>query len=63
MATLLEDGRVVDDTFTSRPFCRELVNGAWVEPSNPVSASDLWFGRKLSDAEFRSYIDKSGSPN
>ena len=57
MFVITESGRVLD--FSPEKLL-ELVDGKWVEPKSPVSASEIWEGKELSAAEV-SHRVKSGS--
>ena len=53
---ITESGRVLKFSSDPKAFVRELVNGAWVEPTKPVSFDDDWHARVLTADELRSYI-------
>lgn len=60
---ITESGRIV--MFATNPNSEarvlELIDGAWVKPSRPVSFDDDWNSRILSADELRTYTEKSGS--
>lgn len=60
---ITESGRII--MFATDPnseaWVLELIDGAWVKPSRPISFDDDWNARVLSADELRSYTEKSAN--